>query len=44
VHQDAALTLAIPASHKMICYEADHFDLLNRAEVYDQIGRWLAAG
>lgn len=41
-HKDAKSTLAIPASHQRVFYGLDHFDLLSRRDVYDQIRDWLA--
>jgi pimeloyl-ACP methyl ester carboxylesterase len=40
-HDDAALTLAMPSSHRSICYGLGHLDLLGSREVYDRIRRWL---
>ena len=40
-HENAALTLPIPASHQEICHGLNHFDLLSSREVYDRIHRWL---
>lgn len=41
-HPDAALTLAIPDSHRWIAYGMGHLDLLNRKPAYERIRRWLA--
>jgi hypothetical protein len=41
-HENAALTLPIPASRQEICHGLNHFDLLSSREVYDRIHRWLA--
>jgi len=41
-HENAVLTLPIPASRQEIFYGLNHFDLLSSREVYDQIHRWLA--
>jgi pimeloyl-ACP methyl ester carboxylesterase len=43
-HENAALTLPIPASHQEICHGLNHFDLLSSREVYDRIHRWLVEG
>ena len=40
-HENAALSLPIPASRQRICYGLNHFDLLGSREVYDQIRLWL---
>lgn len=41
-HENATLTLPIPASRQVICYGLNHLDLLSSLEVYDRIHRWLA--
>jgi len=41
-HPQPERTLAIPAARQWIGYELGHLDLLGRADVYAQIGRWLA--
>ncbi len=43
-HENAALTLPIPASRQEICHGLNHFDLLSSREVYDRIHRWLVEG
>ncbi len=41
-HPQPERTLAIPAARQWVGYELGHLDLLGRADVYAQIGRWLA--
>ena len=41
-HRDPARTLSFPASHQWIGYGMNHWDLLDRGEVYEQIRQWLA--
>jgi pimeloyl-ACP methyl ester carboxylesterase len=41
-HENAALTLRIPASRRSICYGLSHLDLQSSGEVYDRIHRWLS--
>lgn len=41
-HADPALALAIPAGRQWIAYGCGHFDLLDRADVYEHIRGWLA--
>ena len=43
-HENAALTLPIPAARQAICYGLNHFDLLSSREVYARIRRWVAQG
>jgi pimeloyl-ACP methyl ester carboxylesterase len=43
-HENATLTLPIPASRRGICYGLNHLDILSSREVYDRIHRWLAKG
>lgn len=40
-HENAALSLPIPASRQYICYGLNHLDLLSSREVCDRIHRWL---
>jgi hypothetical protein len=40
-HKDPARDLAIPQDRQWIGCAMNHFDLLDRAEVYDQIESWL---
>lgn len=42
-HRDAAVALAIPADHRFIAYEAGHFELLQRRDVYARIARALGS-
>jgi len=41
-HDDPALALGLPEERHWVGYGMGHLDLLNRKEVYDQIGRWIA--
>jgi len=41
-HRDPARALAVPASRKRLIAGADHWDLLNRAEVTEALCGWLA--
>jgi pimeloyl-ACP methyl ester carboxylesterase len=41
-HQDPARTLAFPEPHQWVGYGMNHWDLLDRRDVYEQIRRWLA--
>lgn len=41
-HENAALSLPIPASRRSICHGLGHLDLLGSREVCDRIQRWLA--
>ena len=40
-HAEPQRTLALPPAHQWVGYELGHLDLLERADVYAQIGRWL---
>lgn len=40
-HRDPALALAVPTSHQRVIEGANHWDLLNRAEVHAQLVAWL---
>ena len=40
-HRDPALALTLPKSHQLVIENANHWDLLNRAEVYVQLLAWL---
>jgi hypothetical protein len=42
-HADPARALAIPAERRWIGYGMGHLDLLDRAEVYEQLREWLKA-
>jgi pimeloyl-ACP methyl ester carboxylesterase len=41
-HRDPRLALKVPKSHQMVITSANHWDLLNRDDVYQQIRAWLA--
>ncbi|MBP6675484.1 MAG: hypothetical protein KA185_09430, partial [Vitreoscilla sp.] len=41
-HRNPALALHVPRSHRMVVTQANHWDLLNRADLADQLKRWLA--
>jgi len=41
-HADARLALQLPPAHQQVLHGAGHWDLLDRAEVGDQLCRWLA--
>jgi pimeloyl-ACP methyl ester carboxylesterase len=41
-HENAALSLPIPASRQSICYGLGHLDLLSSRAVYDRIRSWLS--
>jgi hypothetical protein len=41
-HDDPRFTLAFPAAHQRIVYDAGHLDLLSHPAVYEQIRSWLA--
>ena len=41
-HDELHMTLGFPESHRWIGYGIDHFDLLNRPEVYATIRSWLS--
>jgi hypothetical protein len=40
-HRQPELTLAFPEAHQWIGFGMGHFELLNRAEVYATLRRWL---
>ena len=40
-HRKPELTLAFPEAHQWIGFGMNHFELLNRAEVYATLRRWL---
>jgi hypothetical protein len=44
VHPDAQRTLDFPAAHQWIGLGTNHLDLLDRAEVYEVVARWLLEG
>jgi hypothetical protein len=41
-HRNPALALHVPRAHRMVRTSANHWDLLSRPEVYQQLTRWLA--
>jgi hypothetical protein len=41
-HADPARSLAFPAAQQWIGYGMNHWDLLDRPDVYEQIRQWLA--
>jgi len=41
-HRDPALSLGVPAERCFVATGAHHWDLLDRADVYAQLHRWLA--
>ena len=41
-HDDPARSLSFPEDRQWIGYGMNHWDLLNRLAVYQQIARWLA--
>ena len=41
-HHDPAFALALPASHCCVLTRANHWDLLDRAEVSVALRDWLA--
>lgn len=43
-HDSPELALPIPASRKAIVYDANHFDLLSKPTVCDQLRNWLGKG
>jgi hypothetical protein len=42
VHRDPKLALNVPQSRQMVVTAANHWDLLSRDDVYQQIRAWLA--
>jgi len=40
-HPDPALALAVPEAQRLVVTSANHWDLLDRAEVAQQMGHWL---
>jgi len=40
-HRDPKLALDVPKGHQMVVTGANHWDLLNRSDVYQQIRSWL---
>jgi len=40
-HRDPVRQLGIPAERQFICYDAHHFDLLSRGDVYQRLRDWL---
>jgi hypothetical protein len=43
-HPDPELALAFPAERRWIGYDMHHLDLLDRADVYEQLRQWLGEG
>ncbi|MGA2399946.1 MAG: alpha/beta hydrolase [Steroidobacteraceae bacterium] len=43
LHADPSLAMGIPSTHRWTAYGAGHMDLLERADVYEQIRNWLAS-
>jgi len=41
-HRDPRLALKVPKSHRMVVTSANHWDVLNRDVVYQQLRAWLA--
>lgn len=41
-HRNPALALHVPRSRRLVVTQANHWDLLNRADIADQLKRWLA--
>ena len=41
-HRNLALALHVPRGHRMVATSANHWDLLSRADIYQQVLRWLA--
>lgn len=41
-HADPARTLGFTAARQLVCHGTGHLDLLERAEVYERLRRWLA--
>jgi pimeloyl-ACP methyl ester carboxylesterase len=42
-HQKAELCLAFPEAHQWTGFDMGHIELLNRAEVYETVRRWLVS-
>ena len=40
-HRDPALRLHLPDDHRMVVTSANHWDLLSRDDVYQQLRAWL---
>jgi hypothetical protein len=40
-HRDPALALTVPEAHRRIVTSANHWDLLDRQDVYEQLRGWL---
>jgi pimeloyl-ACP methyl ester carboxylesterase len=40
-HQRKASRLAVPPSHRLVVTQANHWDLLDRADVYQKLRNWL---
>jgi pimeloyl-ACP methyl ester carboxylesterase len=43
-HKDAHMRLAVPRSRRWVATSANHFDLLDRADVYAKLRAWLGEG
>ena len=43
-HADPRLALTVLEANRYVAVEANHFDLLSRADVYDVIRGWVAPG
>jgi PGAP1-like protein len=41
-HENPAMSLSFPASRSWVGHEMNHFDLLSKSAVYEQLRRWLA--
>ena len=41
-HRDPRLALRVPSSRRLVVTEANHWDLLSRADVYETLRGWLA--
>ena len=41
-HESEAMSLLVPDSHKQVVTNSNHWDLLNHAEVYQQLLTWLS--
>lgn len=40
-HRNPALCLKVPEDHRLVVTSANHWDLLSRADVYEQLRAWL---
>jgi pimeloyl-ACP methyl ester carboxylesterase len=41
-HRNPALALHVPPSHRMVLTQANHWDLLSRPDIAEQLKQWLA--